>query len=386
MSVKSWQRRASPLARQALAGYAILIVYGSLYPFSGWRSLGLGPYDYLFGPPPQYLTSFDVLTNVLGYLPLGGLAVLALYPRWRGGVALCAAVGLSLFMSSSLEALQTYLPSRVASNFDLASNLLGGFLGAALATPAASALLDRGGLRRLRFRWFERRASFLLGLIMLWPFAQMFPEPFLFGLGDWPRELWQSLDASMQSALLAWLPAFLQRDALALGSTPPIWEAWVTGLNVLGAGLLVTLALRPTAPRLRLLAAFLALTLAIKAGATVLQSHSGLLFDWFTAGARAGLLGGCVAVLAAMRLPQPWRAALCVGALSLALALANLVPLNPYYDVLLDDWRQGRYLHFNGLAQWLAWTWPYLTLGWLAASAERAWVTRARGPQHDRTR
>ncbi|MFP3561623.1 teicoplanin resistance protein VanZ, partial [Paraburkholderia sp. SIMBA_049] len=37
--------RASSLARQAFAAYAALIVYASLYPFDGWLSLGIGPFD-----------------------------------------------------------------------------------------------------------------------------------------------------------------------------------------------------------------------------------------------------------------------------------------------------------------------------------------------------
>src|SRR6201999_353177 len=87
MIVKHWQRRPSALSRQALAVYTVLILYGSLYPFSGWRSLGIGPFADLADPLPQYLTAFDVITNVLGYMPFGALAVLALYPRWRGAIA-----------------------------------------------------------------------------------------------------------------------------------------------------------------------------------------------------------------------------------------------------------------------------------------------------------
>ena len=54
MTIKQWQRRPSMFARQALAVYAALVVYGSLYPFSGWRSLGLGPFAFLTDPIPQY--------------------------------------------------------------------------------------------------------------------------------------------------------------------------------------------------------------------------------------------------------------------------------------------------------------------------------------------
>ena len=91
MSERPWLRRPSVLARQALVLYAALIVYGSWYPFSGWRSLGLAPFAYLFDPMPQYLTAFDVVTNVLGYMPLGALVVLAVYPRWRGTLAVALA-------------------------------------------------------------------------------------------------------------------------------------------------------------------------------------------------------------------------------------------------------------------------------------------------------
>ncbi|MEK7927299.1 teicoplanin resistance protein VanZ, partial [Burkholderia contaminans] len=58
--------RASPLARQAFAAYAALVVYASLYPFGGWVSLGIGPFDYLFAPMQRYVTAFDVVTNVVG--------------------------------------------------------------------------------------------------------------------------------------------------------------------------------------------------------------------------------------------------------------------------------------------------------------------------------
>ncbi|CAH2929991.1 MAG: Putative transmembrane protein [uncultured Paraburkholderia sp.] len=46
MSERSWLRRPSVLSRQALVLYTSLIVYGSWYPFSGWRSLGIGPLAY----------------------------------------------------------------------------------------------------------------------------------------------------------------------------------------------------------------------------------------------------------------------------------------------------------------------------------------------------
>ena len=60
-----------------------------------------------------------------------------------------------------MEAVQTYLPTRVASNLDLAANALGALLGAAIMSPATGALLDRGLLRRSRLLWFERDTAAL---------------------------------------------------------------------------------------------------------------------------------------------------------------------------------------------------------------------------------
>jgi hypothetical protein len=116
--------------------------------------------------------------------------------------------------------------------------------------------------------------------------------------------------------------------------------------------------------------------LRVKAGATFLQSQSGLAFDWATPGALAGLGCGALLGLAALRLTRSARAGLAASALVVTLVFVNLLPVNPYFDVVLADWRQGRYLHFNGLARWLAWVWPYAALVWLAFVVERVWLGR----------
>jgi VanZ family protein len=379
----AWHGQPSMLAREALALFTALIVYASWYPFTGWRSLGIGPLAYLGYPLPHYWTVFDVVTNVLGYMPFGALCVLAVWPRWRGVRAVVLAFALGTLLSSVMEAVQTWLPTRVASNLDLATNALGALLGAALAAPATGALLERGWLRRLRFRWFERDVAALLVLAGLWPFATMFPEPRLFGVGDWPRALWERLDLPMQDAVLAWTPAAWHLrawpDALAAWLPESGWEMLVTALNLFGAAAFASLPMRERAPRARLVFALIATTLGVKAGATFLQSQSGLTFGWATPGAIAGIVWGTLAALVALRLPRGVRAAAASVALAVSLVFVNVLPVNPYFDVLLADWRQGRYLHFNGLARWLAWTWPWAALAWAAFSLERAWLARRRG-------
>jgi VanZ family protein len=382
MPVKSWQRRPSAFARQGLVGYVLLIVYASLYPFSGWRAIGVGPFAYLAAPLPQYMTAFDVVTNVIGYLPLGTLTVLSVYPRVRGALAVALGFALGALLSGTMEAIQTYLPTRVASNLDLASNSLGALFGAAAMAPATSALLDRGLLRRVRFIWFERQTSVLLLIVALWPFAQIFPAPFLFGTGAAPRAAWEALDPPMRDVFFYALPLLAdvagRTHALAARLPGPAWEAIVTALNVFGAALLASVAMRARAPRVRLVAGGLAATFAIKIGASYLQSKSGLTFDWGTTGAFTGTALGAALTLIALPLRAAWRGALAAIALVASLLLVNLLPVNPYYDAVLADWRQGRYLHFNGLAQWLAWIWPYAALGWAVSRVEWAAVQRWR--------
>ncbi|KWK01042.1 VanZ family protein [Burkholderia stagnalis] len=374
--------RASTLARQACAAYAVLIVYASLYPFDGWLALGIGPFDYLFAPMQRYVTAFDVVTNVLGYLPFGALAVLALHPRWRGVGATLIAAALGALLSASMEALQTYLPTRIASNLDLAANALGALLGAALVAPATGALLERGVLRRLRFAWFEADSATPLLLAALWPFAILFPSPFLFGIGDWPAALWERADVSMQDALLAWLPAAWQvtdwPQRVDGWLSDSAWEAVLGGLMLFPALAVASLAMRPRAPRVRLLIAFVVATLALKSAATYMQSATGLVVVWATPGARLGIELGFAAALVALYVPGAWRAALAAAALCAGVALVNLLPVNPFFDYTLSGWRQGRYVHFNSIARWLAWIWPYAALIWLGQRVERAWLPASR--------
>lgn len=370
--------RASSLALQAFAAYAALVVYASLYPFEGWVSLGIGPFDYLFAPLQRYVTVFDVATNVLGYMPFGALGVLALHPRWRGVAATLVVTGLGVLLSGTMEALQTYLPTRVASNLDLGANALGALLGASLAAPATGALLDRGALRRLRFAWFEADGATPLLLGALWPFAILFPSPFLFGIGDWPAALWERADRSMQDALLAWLPAawhvseWPERVDGWLSDSG--WEAALGALMLFAALAIASLPMRASAPRVRLLIAFVATTLALKAAATFMQSSTGLVVVWATPGARLGIELGFAAALVALRVPPAWRALLAAVALLAGVALVNLLPVNPFFDFTLSGWRQGRYVHFNSLARWLAWIWPYAALLWLGQRVEHAWL------------
>jgi hypothetical protein len=52
------------------------------------------------------------------------------------------------------------------------------------------------------------------------------------------------------------------------------------------------------------------------------------------------------------------------------LSLLNQAPTSPYFAQTLAAWEQGRFIRFNGIAQWLGWLWPYAALVYVLA---RVW-------------
>ena len=349
----------SLLARCACAACAALIVYGSLTPWNGWRDAGVGAFAYLTAPLPRYITSFDLVVNVLAYLPLGGLTVLALYPRQRGVQAAAIATLLGVALSAGLEALQTFLPSRVASNVDLAANGIGTLLGASLAAPFAETLIDRGAMARLAMQWITRDAAPALVLLALWPIAQIDPGPMLFGNG--------------RAAGAPLLPAVVPMAQTALTAPPEfgpsefiLAEALVTVCGLLAAGLALASTLRPRAPRVLLLAALCAAALLAKALAYGVKFGPEYALAWATPGALGGLALGSICLLVAVtgRASALSRVStLCLCALVIAV---NVIPANPYHAAWIEQWQPGKLRHFNAAAAWLSTAWPYAMLAWLA--------------------
>lgn len=329
--------------------YLALVIYASLHPFSGWRDSGLSPFAFLDAGWPRYWTVFDVAANLLAYLPLGFLLTLAL-PGRTGKALVATACGIAL--SFSLESLQTWLPSRVPSNLDLASNTLGAFLGAHLAH----------GLGRPFFRVIHHvrqqlapvaHAETALVLVGLWLLSQLSPETFLFGAGDLRH-------------LLAITPTF--------NYAPSSFFALETGITVCNAvaiGLIVRSLLVPPRSTSWLLFAFFALALIIRTLAAAILVGPPQAFLWLTPGAGLGLMIGGAALSVALLLPPPWRIAVAGLALMAGTVLVNVTPPNPYSTAAMAAWRQGHFLNFNGLTRLAASLWPFLALPCLTLFGRR---------------
>ena len=349
--------------------YAALIVYASLYPFTGWRVPGVGPLDFLVVRSRGW-TGFDVVSNLLGYLPLGFLLLVAFVRSGRPAVAAArlALVG-GTMLSFTLELLQNYLPQRVSSNLDLFLNALGTLLGVGIGL-----MLDaRGGIERwqqLRDRWFVARSAGGLALLLLWPIGLLFPTAVPFGLGHvlgrmqpllaellegTPVEGWTARwpDAAARAAEGVTLSAASELSIIVLGLLAPCLVAftiavpgWRRSALVVGAGVLGVVATT--------------LSTALNFG----PQHA---LAWTTAQAVQGVL---VALAAAALLSLvPRRVAAGFGLITLT-ALVMLVanaPADPYFAQSLQAWEQGRFIRFHGAAQWVGWAWPYAALCYLLA-------------------
>ncbi|TFW03517.1 hypothetical protein E4K72_12410 [Oxalobacteraceae bacterium OM1] len=362
-------RNVSTFARVGLLMYAFLIVYASLYPFSGWRSIGLPPWAFLFQPLPYYWTGFDVVTNLIGYFPFGMLAVLALYPGLRGApAALVVCLGGAL-LSGGMEAVQTYLPTRVSSNLDFFTNSAGACLGALAAVPLSRAFLEQSRLLDLRSRWFAHDAGRGLIVMGLWPLAQIYPQGYLFGhgqlvpiLSEWISDF---LDRPFDLGML------LREDLRLTAQEYWLAESIITACGLTGAILTGTCLLRKQAPRAALVLALLGAALLAKTLTSGLYFTPENALVWLTPGAKGGLLFGGMMLAGLVYAPVAAQRRIAVFSLLICFIALNIVPTNPYFAATLQTWSQGKFLNFNGAAHFLSLTWPFFALWFLLHPAHR---------------
>lgn len=347
---------ATPLA----AIYAALIVYASLYPFVDWRDQGMYAWSFLAAPLPHYWTGSDVAINLAGYVPFGGLIALSALRSGRSGRPVLVAALAACLLSLCMEALQGFLPARVASREDWLLNSLGAWAGA-FATLALERLgaIDRWS--HVRTRWFVGQARGGLVLLATWPLALLFPPAVPFGVG----QVFEKLEAELAQQLsdtpfLDWLPV----REIELQPLLPSAELVCVLLGLLIPCLLGFCVIRPGVRRLLFVPLYIGLGTLVTALSAMLSWGPGHAWAWLDVPSQVALL--VALVLAALLSLAPRRVfpALLLLGLGVYLSILNQAPENPYFAQTLQDWEQGRFIRFNGLAQWLGWLWPYAVLGY----------------------
>jgi VanZ family protein len=360
---------ATPLA----AVYAALVVYASLFPFTGWRwppGQALG--TLLVLPWPPYVLPYDLWFNLVGYLPLGALTGIAV---WRSGgsgwAALFAAVLGPAALSFCCEVLQQFLPGRHASLRDLAMNSAGAALGAALALGWLA--LGGGSLwQALRERWFLRDSAGALALLALWPVGLLFPAPVPLGLGQISGRLREAAQDLLDG--VPWADAvYLMLAAPATAPPPlrPLAETGITALGLLAPCLLAYSVMKPGWRRVAMSVGALALAVTGMTLSTLLNFGPQHFMAWVAPGTPSALAAGVLLAALLAPLSRPVVVGLALVALTgLVVGVAH-APDDPYFAQSLQAWEQGRFVRFHGLAQWVGWLWPYAAMAWLLSRLGR---------------
>ena len=331
----------------ALIACVVAIVVGSLYPFHDWRPVSAWSADFLFAPPPRYITRNDVSTNLLAYLPLGYLIALTLFRPSRRSPAIIAACLFGALLSTSMESLQVLLPGRIASNLDILSNGLGALTGALLALHHARWWTIARAMYKWRQTWFRPHGEATLGLwlLLLWLLSQfaLVPTP---GVG------------------VLWLHAPPAGHGVAQLIDPPWFIAMFLELAVIGA--FTACLLRPghyTGAIFLVLGLVFALKLL--AWVTLMKFRAtGALLSPET-------LAAYVLALWLLLLPSVARHRRSAALLLLATTAFGRLILVPS-----PLWPSGSLLNLIGLARHVAALWPWLALFYLIAD-----VIRSRRPR-----
>lgn len=349
--------------------YVALIVYASLSPFSGWKQpAGVALFGFGHMPwQPAYWTWFDVVSNLLGYLPLGALVFGAQVRGGRASVwSALNTVLMGALLSLCLESLQNWLPQRVPSAADWLLNTAG----AALGVLVALAVRALGGVDRwqvLRDRWFITRSAGGIALLLLWPVGLLFPAAVPFGLGQGLLRLQEAAaDWASGTPWAAWVSGWLDlRDGLTPLSRGAEWLAIVLGC--LAPSFIAFSIMRPGWRRLVQVPAALVLGLAATTLSTAMNFGPQHAWAWVTPAVVPALL--VASLLAAGLAFVPPRAAAAAGlvALTTLVAIVNQAPFDPYFAESLQGWEQGRFIRFHGAAQWVGWLWPYAGVIYLLA-------------------
>ena len=346
--------------------YGGLIVYASLYPFTGWRVPGTSPLAFLTAPWWHWWTGFDVVSNLLGYMPLGAL-VFGAQVRAGESVTRAAVFGVvaGSLLSVSMETAQNFLPHRVASNVDFGLNVLGTALGTALG-----ALVHRlgaiGRWQAARDQWFIRRSAGGLALLLLWPLGLLFPTSLPFGLGQVLGRLRDQVIGLLDgTAAQPWTEAWR-----AAGSAPPLGPAGELSLIMLGLLAPCLVAFTIAMPGWRRVVLVLG-AVALGCVATTLSIALGFGPDhalaWVTPQVAQAICIGTAAATLLSLVPRRVAAGFGLMALTALLMLVARAPADPYYAQSLQAWEQGRFIRFHGAVQWVGWVWPYAALVYLLA-------------------
>jgi VanZ family protein len=206
MSTRARPPRYLSIARYLAAGIALLIVWGSLYPFD---FLLPGPdllNRRLSGALSHRMTRGDLASNVLIYMPLGAALMLSLWGR-SGRVLILQATLVGSLLALNMELAQAFTAHRVTSVWDWLLNSAGAFAGAIMIRL----YLLVGSRWRFASLVGPRPALVPMWIILLWLLSQFSPYKAVLDAAQLQAStdslehhyVWSLVDGSL--AIAAWL-------------------------------------------------------------------------------------------------------------------------------------------------------------------------------------
>jgi VanZ family protein len=325
----------------ALVVCALLIGYASLYPFYPLRSPGEGAAAAMF--TPHYFIVFDIVLNVLAYMPFG---VLACYRFCESGRAhpVLLAIALGTALSTAMEISQLFVPTRVASIFDILSNGAGTALGALAFTEPAYSMVVRP-LGEARDRLFVSGLWGDAGIVLLglWLLAQLNPALPFFGAGNIVDETGQ--------------PGLYEEVLIVIG----------VGLSICGFGLFVSSLMRVGAGPLRATVILLSIALWLKFAAASVMLKPHFSADWVSAGRVAGLVTGLLAFAPMRRLGKLTRIYLALVFMTAGALFTKIFgSYNAIEEILrFFSWPYGQLGGFATLTGYMHELWPFAAIVFL---------------------
>lgn len=350
------ERTASSRLPHFLAAiYGLAIFYASLQPFAPWIAPPPDTPFFLLGARPPRFTRFDLLANILAYVPFGFFVALMprqRSPRGRLGVAILAGVGLSL----PLETLQMFTPLRDASVVDFAANVTGAGLGGVAAIAFARAPRAKYAVSSYRSRLFLAGTAGDLGLalVAVWLAVQVNPGIPLFAsmFDTAPRPGVSAAPTDLAAVLL---------------------EGAHSAFQLLGVGLFLAVLLRDRRHVAGAVLLLIGAALLVKGLAAALLLKPAAWEHWLSPSVSMGVAAGTLLLSVAIWLPRPAQIALATIALLSSLLATLLLPELVFAQppLALFDWSYGQLLNFNGLTHAVLLAWPIVACVFLSALAGR---------------
>jgi len=312
------------------------------------------PY-FLFAAWPSRSARYDVVTNVMAYVPFGILVALAL-PDGRPRARLLTTSGVAALLSLSMETLQMFLPTRDASLADLLLNTTGAAFGGAVAMVFARWPGAKKAVASCRERWFLPGAVGDLGLALLaiWLAVQVNPGIPLFAA---------RYDRTPQSGA----------GGAAPDMAATLVEAAHSAFQLLGVGLFLALLLRErryVGGAALLLVGAAALIKGVAAAVLLTPAATQ---NWLAPAVSLGVAAGSLLLAMAIWLPRPAQISVAAVALLSSLLATLFAPdlLSAHAPMEIFHGTHGHLLNFSGLTHTVLLLWPAVASLFLLALAGR---------------